>query len=55
MMANATIEATVCVAIEAAASGSQEKAPSMSLASAGSPLQPRPSEARVMPSWVAEM
>ena len=35
--------------------GSQRKPPSISPASAGSPIQPRPREASVMPSWVAEM
>ena len=37
------------------AAGSQRKPPSISPASAGSPIQPRPSEASVMPSCVAEM
>ena len=55
MIAKAMIDATVWVAIVAAASGSQENPPSMSSARAGSPLQPRPREASVMPSWVAEM
>ena len=31
------------------------KPPWIRPASAGSPIQPSPSEARVMPSWVAEM
>ncbi|HTG49067.1 MAG TPA: hypothetical protein VL915_01170 [Gemmatimonadales bacterium] len=55
MMMNAMIEAVAWVAIASAAAGSHRNAPRMRLASAGSPIQPRPSEARVIPSWVAEM
>ena len=55
MMMNAMIEATAWVAIASAAAGQPRKPPWMRLASAGSPIQPRPSEARVIPSWVAEM
>ncbi len=55
MMMNAMTEATAWVAMAATAAGSQAKTPSIRPASAGSPIQPRPSEARVMPSWVAEM
>ena len=55
MIVNATATATACVAIVAMAGGSHLKPPSMRWASAGSPTQPRPREARVIPSWVAEM
>ena len=55
MMMNAMIEAVAWVAIASAAAGSHRNAPWMRLASAGSPIQPRPSEARVIPSWVAEI
>jgi len=55
MMTNATTEATPWVAIAASELGSQANAPPMSPASAGSPTQPSPSEARVIPSCVAEM
>ena len=55
MMMNAIAEATAWVATSASAAGSQPKPPSISPASAGSPIQPRPREASVMPSWVAEM
>ena len=55
MMLKAMTDATAWVAMVAAGSGSQAKPPSIRRASAGSPIQPRPREARVMPSWVAEM
>ena len=42
MMLNATIDATVWVAIARSGAGSQRKMPSIRLASAGSPIQPRP-------------
>jgi len=55
MMANETATATEWVAIALIGAGSTVKAPSMRLASAGSPIHPSASEASVMPSWVAEM
>ena len=55
MMMKAMTDATPWVAMVATASGSQLKPSSIRPASAGSPIQPRPREARVMPSWVAEM
>jgi len=55
MMMKAMIEAVAWVAMVAATAGSQRKPPWIRLASAGSPIQPSPSEAKVMPSWVAEM
>ncbi len=55
MMLNATIDATVWVAMVLTGAGSQVKIPSIRLARAGSPIQPRPSEASVIPSWVEEM
>ena len=55
MMMKAMADATPWVAMVAIEPGSQLKPFWMSPASAGSPIQPRPSEARVMPSWVAEM
>ncbi len=55
MMMKAMIDARPCVAMVASVVGSQRKPPSMSPARAGSPIQPRPSEASVMPSCVAEM
>ncbi len=55
MIAKAMAEATVWVATASSRSGSQWNRPSTTWASAGSPAQPRPREARVIPSWVAEM
>ena len=56
MMMNAMAEATPWVAIVGERLGQPgERRLRSGPASAGSPIQPRPSEARVMPSWVAEM
>ena len=55
MMAKAVAAETACVVQTAASGGRNAKAPSSRPASAGLPIQPRPREARVMPSWVAEM
>ena len=55
MTMKAMAEATPWVAMAASDFGSQANPPRMRPASAGSPIQPRPSEARVMPSCVAEM
>ena len=55
MMVNATVTATVWVASGANGSGSQRNKRSVTPARAGSPIQPSPREARVIPSWVAEM
>ncbi len=55
MIANAINVATEWVAIVARTPGRPRNQPSMRRASAGSPIQPSPREASVMPSWVAEM
>ena len=55
MMMKAMAEATPWVATAARLGGSHLNAPPIRPASAGSPIQPRPSEASVIPSWVAEM
>ena len=55
MMMKAMMDATAWVAITAAWAGSQANAPSITWASAGSPIQPSPREASVIPSCVAEM
>jgi hypothetical protein len=55
MMMNAMADATPWVAIVAREWGSQLNPFWISPARAGSPIQPSPREARVMPSWVAEM
>ena len=55
MMMNAMAEATPWVAIGRSGVGSQANPPRIRPASAGSPIQPSPSEASVIPSWVAEM
>jgi len=55
MMMKAMVEATAWVVIGASAPGRDLKAPPISPASAGSPIQPRPSEVNVMPSCVAEI
>ena len=55
MMMNATAEATPCVAMVESGVGSQANPPRIRPASAGSPIQPSPSEASVIPSWVVEM
>lgn len=55
MMAKAVAAATAWVVNSAASLGRKAKRPSRRPASAGFPIQPSPREARVMPSWVAEM
>ncbi len=55
MMAKAVAAETAWVVQTAAVSGRKAKRPSSRPARAGFPIQPRPREARVMPSWVAEM
>ena len=55
MMMKAMAEATPWVAMVASDDGSQEKPLRMRPARAGSPIHPRPSDASVIPSWVAEM
>ncbi len=55
MTMKAMADATPWVAMASSDFGSQANPPLMSPASAGSPIQPSPSEASVMPSCVAEM
>ena len=55
MIVKAIATAAVWLASTLNGSGSPPKIPSNRWARAGSPTQPRPSEARVIPSWVAEM
>ena len=55
MMEKAITTATEWVAKGRMPSGRKAKLPSIRRASAGSPIQPRPSDARVIPSWVAEI
>ncbi len=56
MIANATATEMVWLTpLAIAGSGStRSRSGSMKWAKAGSPIQPRPSEARVIPNWVAE-
>ena len=55
MMANAIATAMLCAVVSAMAAGRNASAGWISEASAGSPIQPRPRLAIVMPSWVAAM
>ena len=53
-IANATTVTTTCTAGDAGAPGPHRCAGRAAAASAGSPIQPRPRLARVMPNWVTE-
>ena len=55
MRTKAIAEATPWVAMRRERLGQPAEAPATRPASAGSPIQPSPSEASVMPSWVAEI
>ncbi len=55
MIRNATMPATVWVAIASNGAGRSWKIAEMAPATAGSPIHPRPRLATVMPSCVAEM
>ena len=55
MIANAMATAIVCAVVAAIKSGRKRSGGSTIDASAGSPIQPRPMLAMVMPSWVAAM
>jgi len=55
MIMKAMADATPWVAMAANGDGSQVNPSRIRPASAGSPIQPRPSDVSVIPSWVAEM
>ncbi len=55
MIANEMATAMVCAVVSARPAGSASNPGSMIDASAGSPIQPSPMLAIVMPSWVAAM